>query len=139
MERSAKEVYSGDPGARAVLIVDDTDEGGTAIEQACHGISGTVVQVVTSAVEAVRLLEGCDQPVCAVVTDIRMPRMDGLELLQFIRSHPRHAAMPVIVVTADTEPDSRQRAYRLGANAYFTKPFSPRAIRHTLEELIHAS
>jgi CheY-like chemotaxis protein len=125
--------------AKAVLIVDDTEEGGAAIEQACSAIPGLNVWVVSSALEAVRILEDRDKSVCAVLTDIRMPRMDGFALIEFIRAHQRHAAMPIIVVTADTDPGTPQRASRLGANACFAKPFSPRAMRRTLEELIHAT
>ena len=123
---------------KTVLIVDDTEEGGAAIEQACTELPGFDTRVVSSALEAVRLLDDGDHSICAVVTDIRMPRMDGFELIEFIRAHLRHAAMPIIVVTADTDPRTPRRASRLGASAYFAKPFSPRAIRRTLEELIHA-
>ena len=126
------------PFTKALLIVDDTEEGRVAIEEACTAIPGVGVRLVSSALEAVRILEDQDNSVCAVVTDIRMPRMDGFALIEFIRAHRRHAAMPIVVVTADTDPSTPQRASRLGANAYFAKPFSPRAIQRTLEELLHA-
>ena len=122
-----------------VLIVDDTEDGGAAIEQACVGIPGIRVTVLSSGAEAVRLLEEPGSSVCAVITDIRMPHMDGFALIEFIRSHQRHGSTPIIVVTADTDPRTPQRAASLGANAFFAKPFSPRAVRRTLEELTHAS
>ena len=135
--RDAKD--EGVPFRKALLIVDDTEEGGAAIEQACTGIPGLDVWVASSALEAVRILDDRDKSICAVVTDIRMPRMDGFALIQFIRAHQRHSAMPIIVVTADTDPLTPQRASRLGADAYFAKPFSPRAVRRTLEDLIYAN
>jgi CheY-like chemotaxis protein len=122
----------------ALLIVDDTEEGRAAIEQACTSIPGIDLCVVSSALEAVRILEDRDKSIAAVVTDIRMPRMDGFALIEFIRAHQRHSAMPIVVVTADTDPSTPQRASQMGANAYFAKPFSPRAIQRTLEELLHA-
>ncbi len=87
--------------------------------------------------DAVRILRDSDQPICAVVTDIRMPRMDGFELIRFMRADRRHAATPIIVVTADTDPETPERASSLGADAFFSKPFSPAAIRRTLGELLH--
>jgi len=123
----------------ALLIVDDTEEGGAAIEGACAAIPGVEVCLVSSALEAVRILEDRGKSVCAVVTDIRMPRMDGFALIEFIRAHQRHSAIPIIVVTGDTDSHTPQRASRLGADAFFAKPFSPRAVRRKLEELIYAN
>ena len=121
----------------AVLIVDDAVSSGVALAETCAGIPGVSVLGVTSALEAVRILRDSAQPVCAVVTDIRMPGMDGFELIRLIRADRRHAATPIIVVTADTDPETPERASRLGANAFFSKPFSPGAIRRTLGELLH--
>jgi CheY-like chemotaxis protein len=86
----------------------------------------------------VRILDDRDKVVRAVLTDIRMPGMDGFELVRFVRSHRRHVGTPIIVVTADTDPETPERASRLGANAFFGKPFSPRAVRRALEDLLYA-
>jgi CheY-like chemotaxis protein len=93
---------------------------------------------VSSALEAVKVLER-DGPIRAIVTDIRMPGMDGFELIRFLRGDARHRATPIIVITADTDPDTPARAARLGANAFFSKPFSPAAVRQTLERLLDAN
>ncbi len=121
-----------------VLIVDDAQTSAIALELACSDISGVDVQAVYSAVDAVRILQDENSRVCAVVTDIRMPVMDGFQLIEFIRAHPRNAALPIIVVTADTEPETPSRARLLGADACFPKPFSPGAVRQTLERLLYA-
>jgi PleD family two-component response regulator len=121
-----------------ILIVDDTETSAAALEMACAGIPGMDVRSVSSAREAVQILDDRDTPVRAVLTDIRMPAMDGFDLIRFIRSHRRHVRTPIIVVTADTDPETSEQASRLGANAFFGKPFSPRAVRRTLEELLYA-
>ncbi len=122
-----------------VLIVDDVEASSTALELACAAIPGITISTVLSAVEAVRILKSTDQSICAVVTDIRMPVMDGFDLIRFIRADSRLSALPIIVVTADTDPDTPARTAQLGANAYFPKPFSPRAVREALERLLHAN
>ena len=120
-----------------VLIVDDAPASATALELACEGLAGIDVNVVASAPEAVRLLEREDREVCAVITDVRMPDMDGFQLVTYLRGHVRHSHTPVIVVTGDTDPETPERMARLGANAFFSKPFSPGAVRQTLERLLH--
>jgi len=127
--------FRGAPGT--VLIVDDTELSAEALEMACSGIPGIEVRSVSSAGEAVRILDDRDTAVRAVLTDIRMPAMDGFDLIRFIRTHRTHVNTPVIVVTADTDPETPERAYRLGASAFFGKPFSPRAVRRKLEELLY--
>jgi two-component system, chemotaxis family, chemotaxis protein CheY len=124
---------------RTVLIVDDTEVSATAMEMACSSIPGVEVRSVSSALEAVRLLRNGDRSIAVVVTDLQMPGMDGFELIRFIRSEPKHKDLPIIVVTADTDPAAPERALRLGANAWFGKPFSPAALRRQLEQLLEAS
>jgi two-component system, chemotaxis family, chemotaxis protein CheY len=120
-----------------VLIVDDTQGSIVALELACGSIPGITVHSVRSAFDAVKLLES-DRPVRAMITDIHMPGMDGFELIRFLRHDARYGATPIIVISADTDPDTPDRAARLGADAYFSKPFSPAAVRRTLERLLDA-
>jgi len=126
---------NGAPGT--VLIVDDTELNAATLEIACAGIPGMEVRAVHSAPEAVGVLDDRETLVRAVITDIRMPGMDGFELIRFIRSHRTHVGTPIIVVTADTDPETSARTASLGANAFFSKPFSPRAVRRALEDLLY--
>jgi CheY-like chemotaxis protein len=77
--------------------------------------------------------------VSAVVTDIRLPEMTGFELIEKIRHDPGLRGLPIVVVSAETDPATPRKALETGANAFFPKPFSPAAVRKKLEELIHAS
>jgi CheY-like chemotaxis protein len=85
-----------------------------------------------------RLLENGDCSVSAVVTDLNMPRMDGFELIERIRAKPRHRQLPIIVVSGDTDPRTPQRVSALGADAFFSKPYSPAQVRLKLEQLLDA-
>lgn len=77
-----------------------------------------------------------EHAISVLITDIHLPSMDGLELIRRVRAEPRWAALPIIVTTADADPATHERALRLGVNAFFTKPYSPLAVRHKIEELI---
>ncbi len=57
-----------------------------------------------------------------VLLDLKMPRMDGLEALQRIRSDARTKLLPVVVLTTSSEDKDRVESYKLGANSYVRKP-----------------
>ncbi|MCI4665399.1 MAG: response regulator [Neomegalonema sp.] len=59
-----------------------------------------------------------------VVLDVMLPRVNGFEVLKRIRSTPRLAALPVLVLTAKGQQQDRQTAEAIGADAFLTKPFS---------------
>ncbi|MBI3549287.1 MAG: response regulator [Elusimicrobia bacterium] len=58
----------------------------------------------------------------AILTDIKMPRMDGLELLRRVKGEPRLRAIPIAILTSSDHEADRKEALGLGANCYFMKP-----------------
>ena len=124
-------------GGCAVLIVEDSENSAAVLELAFLGIPDIRVMQVSSGVEALHILDGGNTQVRAVVTDLNMPRMDGFELIRRIRGDTRLRATPIIVVSADTDPDTPERMAALGVDAFFPKPFSPAQVRRTLEHLLN--
>ncbi|RQH07382.1 response regulator [Paraburkholderia dinghuensis] len=57
-----------------------------------------------------------------VLLDLRMPRVDGFEVLRRLKADPVTAAVPVIVLTTTDDPREIERCYELGCNVYITKP-----------------
>jgi len=119
---------------RIVLIVEDAELCRDTLELALMNLPDLAVQSVTSAEEALEWLDANE--VCAMVTDIHLPHMNGFELIEVVRGKLRRAAMPILVVSGDSDPCIPARVADVGANAFFAKPYSPAAIRHTLEQLI---
>jgi two-component system, chemotaxis family, chemotaxis protein CheY len=124
---------------RAILIVEDSENSAAMLEMAFLGIPDVSVMQVASGVEALRILDAAATPVRAVVTDLNMPRMDGFELIRRIRGDQRLRATPIIVVSADTDPETPERVAALGVDAFFPKPFSPAQVRRTLEQLLNGT
>ena len=63
------------------------------------------------------------QPVPAVILlDLKLPRVDGLEVLRRIRAHPRFGTLAVVVLTSSAEHSDVQAAYKAGASSYIVKP-----------------
>ena len=122
----------------AVLIVEDSENSRAMLEIAFLGIPDLSVLMVPSAVEALRILNnGGSGPVRVMVTDLNMPRMDGYELIRRVRADQRHSDMPIIVISADTDPATPERIAALGVEAFFPKPFSPALVRRKLEQLLN--
>src|SRR5262249_39755190 len=116
-----------------ILIVEDAEDCSATLEVALQSFGR--VCFAGSAEEALRMLH--NGPVTAIITDLHLPRMDGFELVSRIRSEPGFATLPIVVISGDSDPETPTRALRLGANAFFPKPYSPGAVRQKLEELVH--
>jgi CheY-like chemotaxis protein len=57
-----------------------------------------------------------------ILLDLRLPKINGLEVLRQLRAHPKFFAIPVIVLTTSAEDKDIEEAYRLGCNSYIVKP-----------------
>jgi DNA-binding NtrC family response regulator len=102
---------------RKLLVIDD-DEAGCRLVQAIFAGEGFEVAKAHDGLSGLaRVAE--DQPE-AVILDLRLPGMDGLEVLERLRG--RHPALPVVVLTANSDVQTAVRATRLGAFDYLTKP-----------------
>lgn len=121
---------------RTILVVDDAETCAATLELALVGLGGAGVAVARTGVEALEVLGDAGREVCAVITDLNMPRMDGFELIRRIRADCRHASIPILVTSAETDPRAHERATQAGANAYFPKPYSPGRVRQKLEQLL---
>jgi CheY-like chemotaxis protein len=71
-----------------------------------------------------------------LILDVGLPRMDGWEVLERIRSDVRTRAMKVLVLTAHAQEETRERADRGGADAFLTKPFRPDDLRSVALQLL---
>ena len=120
----------------AVLIVEDSENSAAMLEIAFLGIPGVRVLTAPAAAEAWRILVGASGPVWVMVTDLNMPRMDGFELIRRVRADQSLSGLPIIVVSADTDPATPQRIAELGVEAFFPKPFSPALVRRKVEQLL---
>ena len=71
-----------------------------------------------------------------VVTDVRMPEMDGLELLRAVRGHPMARKVPFILVTGRGDRELVVKAAAAGVNNYVIKPFTPQTLREKIEQVM---
>jgi CheY-like chemotaxis protein len=103
------------------------------------------LQVVTDGEEATHYLSGQDKyadretyPLPKlIVMDIKMPRMTGFEVLEWIKHDGRLRRIPVVIVSSSDRHQDIDRAYELGANAYMIKPVNYRAVERLFESITH--
>jgi two-component system response regulator len=107
-----------------ILLVEDNDDDieltRVALEQ--HSLMNQIV-VARDGVEAIALLGDTSCPLPAVVLlDLKLPRLDGIEVLRHIRANPRTRSLPVVVLTSSKEEKDLVASYEFGANSYVRKP-----------------
>lgn len=116
---------------RKILVVDDDPVVGKSFHRVLSQDKGYVVITAHNAAEALERMR--EQEYDLLVTDIKMPGMDGVELAERVRA--RQPWTPVVIVTGFGSADNEQRARAAGVSAFVHKPLSPEMIE---EAAIHA-
>jgi DNA-binding response OmpR family regulator len=125
-------------GERLVLLVEDRAASAAALEMVLGTMAFVTVRTVANGAVAWDFLKSDDgRKVRAVITDLDMPLIDGMELIRRIRLSDAHSGTPVIVISGTTEVTAPQKALEAGADAFFPKPWSPGRVCATLEQLLY--
>jgi CheY-like chemotaxis protein len=127
-----------------VLLVDDNDADVELTVRALrrHRLAGTI-HVAPDGEAALDFLfcrgahagRSFTSPPRVVLLDLKMPKVDGIEVLRAIRGDPRTRAIPVAILTSSKEQRDVVEGYRLGVNAYVQKPVDFDEFRHVIEQL----
>jgi two-component system chemotaxis response regulator CheY len=80
-----------------------------------------------------------EKPYLFVVTDREMPGMNGLELARAIRADPKIRSVPVVIMSASSEPQHAEAAIAAGANFFMTKPFNLTTLKDVITQLMRPS
>jgi CheY-like chemotaxis protein len=116
--------------SKVILLVEDnaSDEKLTLLAFKQCGVTSEVI-VARDGAEALGYVHGSGKSLgegsslpAVVLLDLKLPKVDGLEVLRRIRAHERTRLLPVVVLTASKEEEDIVRSYSLGANAYVRKP-----------------
>ena len=121
---------------KSIVIVDDSPTIRRMVRASLGGISDAQFIEASSGLEAIEQLTLA--PVGLMVLDLNMPDMHGVEVLKFVRRHPAHRSLPVIVLTTRGDDESRRTAMEAGASLYLTKPFLPQVLAEHATVLFQA-
>jgi DNA-binding NarL/FixJ family response regulator len=108
--------------AKRLLVVDDEPK---LLRAVAVNLRGEGYEVATARSGAEALVRINEMMPDLIVSDIRMPGMDGFKLARALRSNPRTALIPIIFLTAKDEREDRLAGIRTGVDAYLVKPFDP--------------
>ncbi len=126
-----------------VLLVEDDPGHALLIEKNLRrsGISDSIVPL-SNGREALDYLDGlhgrgCESgsPAMLMLLDLNMPLLDGYEVLRAVKSDARTRSIPVVILTTTDNPAEIERCYKLGCNAYVTKPVDYEQFSDTLRRL----
>jgi CheY-like chemotaxis protein len=119
----------------AILLVEDDSNQVIFLQRALDKLKiGNPLHVATRGDQAiVYLSDRTKPPPSLVLLDLRVPRVSGLRILDWMRTQPDLRDTPVVVVTSSIEPDDRRIADRLGVVAYLCKPVSTEGIQELMD------
>ena len=118
---------------RKVLVIDDE----WTIARALTARLGGLFEVRTAADGASGLQIAAAFRPDAILLDLRMPDMDGFEVLKRLREDPSLANIPVVFLTANVQDTARQQAKAMGADGFFSKPYDHKQLVACLLGAMH--
>lgn len=120
-----------------ILVVDDSKVMREMVIACLRAREGLSFAQAASGLEAIERLSL--QPFDALVLDLNMPDIGGIEVIEFVRGQDRLRATPILVLTTRGDETSRARALEAGATHYMTKPFAPEEIAREVDRLLNGS
>ena len=128
----------------AILLVDDSS---SDVELAVHALKqGRFASSVTVAEDGQAALDylfcrgvhkdrrAVDRPT-VILLDLKLPKIDGLQVLKILRADDRTRAIPIVILTSSKEPKDLAEGYKLGASAFIQKPVDFEDFRNTIQEI----
>ena len=133
---------------RIVLYAEDDENDAFFMKRAFGKLKRSdALRVVRDGSEAVRYLRGEDKysnrtlypPVCALLLDMKMPGMSGLEVLTWVRTQSEFASLPVIMFTSSTQESDVELSRARGADAYLVKPSNSDHLAVLVSKILEAA
>lgn len=120
---------------KSILIVEDSTTTRSLIRAVIEELGDFNIVEAPTGFDALKLLPAQDFDL--VVTDINMPDINGLELINFVRSNQRYSNIPLIIVTTERSEEDKKRGMALGASAYVTKPFKAPELQDIVRKVLN--
>jgi two-component system chemotaxis response regulator CheY len=117
------------------LIIEDSPTMRQLIRFALNRIPGAQVVEASDGVDGLKKLS--TNEIDLILTDINMPIMDGLKLVNLVRSNESYKKIPIVIITTEGAKEDKDRAMALGADAYISKPIQSTALLSTVMELLN--
>ena len=118
-----------------ILVADDNQQIRMLVGAALRSLGHQLIEAVDGDdALAIAIREQPD----LVLLDVTMPKLDGFEVLRFLRKRPETVGVKVIMLTTAAQKDDLKHGVDLGCDDYVTKPFEPKLLRATVEAVLSA-
>jgi two-component system, chemotaxis family, chemotaxis protein CheY len=121
---------------KLVVIVEDAESLAASLAVALETIPTVKVIVTHHPVIALRAFKNTSPPIAAIVTDLNLPEVSGIELIQMVRQMDGYASLPAILMSAEVSALPANGNIISTPNAIFQKPFSLKEVCRVLESLL---
>ncbi len=118
--------------AQPILLIDDSPSVRTLMRGALEREKYEVVEAADGE-DAIDKLDG--RPLGLIISDLSMPRMDGMAFLRWLRQHPRYKFTPLLMLTTETRDTVKQQARAQGAQGFLAKPCTPTQLVTAVQRL----
>ena len=123
--------------SKSLLVVDDSATMRQLLCMTLTRVDGITQANITEASDGMEALDKVKSGrFDLVLTDIRMPRMDGLEFIRSVRSDLNDQALPIIIISTKGAEEDVQRGMTLGASGYLSKPVSMTQLREMVTNFL---
>ncbi len=118
---------------KTIMTVDDSASLRQMVSFVLRGGGYDVVEAVDG-LDALSKLKG--QDLHLFLSDINMPKMDGIELTRKLRALPEYKFVPIVLLTTESHPEKKQEGKSAGATAWIVKPFSPDQLLAVVKKVV---
>jgi two-component system chemotaxis response regulator CheY len=119
--------------AKLVLVVDDSSTVRTQVATALKQAGFLIVEAADGQ-EGLATVDS-NRDIAMVVCDVNMPNMNGLEMVEKVKSKPENKALPILMLTTEGQPSMIKRAKEAGASGWIVKPFDANQLVQTAKHL----
>jgi ligand-binding sensor domain-containing protein/signal transduction histidine kinase/CheY-like chemotaxis protein/AraC-like DNA-binding protein len=132
LEEQSKQLVNNTAGKRKVLVVDDNEE----IREYIYRELSTHYKVITSSNGKDALDIVLKEPLDLIISDVKMPKMDGVTFCRKVKKNINLNHIPVILLTAKSHEHDQLEGLSIGADAYITKPFNMEILKKTVLNIL---
>ncbi len=119
---------------KAILIVDDSNAMRAFIISGLEEVGDFDFKEARTGFEALKELPRGNYAL--IISDINMPDINGLELLNFVKTSEQYKKIPVLMISTETKEEDLQRALSMGADDYLKKPFDIKTLQKKVKKLL---
>jgi two-component system chemotaxis response regulator CheY len=119
--------------SKVILTVDDSSSVRQMVAFTLKGAGYSVVEAVDG---KDALSKAAVSPVHMVVTDLNMPKMNGIELIKALRAEPQYKFIPIVMLTTESQDARKQEGKSAGATGWIVKPFKPEQLLAVVKKVL---